>query len=202
MLFLCLSFAVTSTVVFYFLDDVERDGGSIQSSSTKILTGFVLSQEMSKKAKDHSLIRHSERCTFGIVSHNSKNFTLSISRIIVFDSSLNGLWTLFCCKSAWSASRWRDDFRSSSRAHEHETFRLVSQLHVAIQTLWRQCPSSYVVWTNRWNVRFQRVSPCLFDMRLRFRLRLCFFFLHVQQTLAHNSSQVSPCLRWCFRSQT
>ena len=27
-----------------------------------------------------------------------------------------------------------DDSRSSSRAHEHENFRLVSQLHVAIQT--------------------------------------------------------------------
>ena len=25
---------------------------------------------------------------------------------------------------------------------------------------------------------------------------------NVQQTVAHNSSQVSPCLRWCFRSQT
>ena len=65
---------------------------------------------MSANAIHHSLIpilrRHSEHCTFGIVSHNSNNSILPISRIITFDSSLNGLWTLFCCKSAWSARRW------------------------------------------------------------------------------------------------
>ena len=62
-----------------------------------------------------------------------------------------------------------------------------------------KCLSS-AAWTNRWIVHSQ-VSPCLFDLRLRFRLRLC-LHLNVQQTLAHNSSQVSPCFRWCFRSQT
>ena len=52
-----------------------------------------------------------------------------------------------------------------------------------------------------------QVSPFLFDLRLRFRLRLC-LSLNVQQTLEHNSgwmtmhSQDSPCLRWCFRNQT
>ena len=35
--------------------------------------------------------RHSEHCTFGIVSHNSNNSTLLISRTIAFESSLNGL---------------------------------------------------------------------------------------------------------------
>ena len=37
---------------------------------------------------------------------------------------------------------------------------------------------------------FQRVSPFLHDLRLRFHLRLC-LDLHVQQTLAHNWKQVS-----------
>ena len=56
-----------------------------------------------------------------------------------------------------------------------------------------------------WFVHSQ-VSPFLFDLRLRFRLRLC-LYLHVQQTLAHNSGwmtmhpQVSPFLSLCFRSQ-
>ena len=92
-----------------------------------------------------------------------------------------------------------DDSRSSSRVREHGSSLLVSQLHVAIQTLWSQCLLPRVVWTNRWIVHSQ-VSPCLFALRLRFRLRLC-LSLHVQQTLAHNSLQVSPCLRWYFRSQ-
>ena len=81
-----------------------------------------------------------------------------------------------------------------------EVFLLGSQLLVAIQTLWSQCLFPRAVWTNRWTVHSQ-VSPCLFDLRLRFRLRLC-LHINVQQTLAHNSSKESPCLRWCFRSQT
>ena len=36
------------------------------------------------------------------------------------------------------------DSRCSSRAHEHDNFRLVSQLHVAIQTPQNRCPSSCV----------------------------------------------------------
>ena len=45
-------------------------------------------------------------CTFGTVSHNSNNSTLPNSRVISFESLLNGLKTSFCLKSAWSASRW------------------------------------------------------------------------------------------------
>ena len=78
-----------------------------------------------------------------------------------------------------------------------EVFCLFHKLHVAIQTLWSQCLFPRAVWTNRWIVYFSQVSPCLHDLRQRFRLRLC-LYLHVQQTLAHNSSQVSPCLQLCF----
>ena len=42
-----------------------------------------------------------------MVSQSLNNSTLPISRIIAFDSSLNGLLALFCCKSAWIARRWR-----------------------------------------------------------------------------------------------
>ena len=95
-----------------------------------------------------------------------------------------------------------NDFRSSSRGREHGSFLLVSQLHVAIQTLWSQCVFPRVVWANRWIVHFQRVSPFLHDLRLLFRLRLC-LDLNVQHTLAHNWKQVSLTLslHWCFLNQ-
>ena len=95
MLFLCVCFAVPSTVGSHLLDDVIRNWQSIQSSLTKNLAGFAVNQQR----------RHSEHCTFGIVSHNLNNSTLLQSRIIAFELSLSGLWTLFCCKSARSASR-------------------------------------------------------------------------------------------------
>ena len=56
MLFLCVGFAVPSTVGSHLLDDVVRDGESIQSPLTQILTGFAFNQEMSTSAIDHSLI--------------------------------------------------------------------------------------------------------------------------------------------------
>ena len=73
------------------------------------------------------------------------------------------------------------DSRSSSRAHEHENFRLVSQLHVAIQIFWSQWPPRWTVWTNRLVVHSQRVSPFYHDLHLRFGLCLC-LYRNVQQT--------------------
>ena len=94
------------------------------------------------------------------------------------------------CRRYFAANRLEvlldeDDSRSSSRARGRGSSSLVSQLHVAIQTLWSQCLFPRAERTNRLVVHSQ-VSPFLFDLRLRFRLRLC-LFLHVQQTLAHNS---------------
>ena len=51
-----------------------------------------------------------------------------------------------------------------------------------------------------WLSTHKSPRSCLIG-RLHFRLRLC-LDVNVQQTLAHNSSQVSLCLRWCFRSHT
>ena len=77
-----------------------------------------------------------------------------------------------------------DGSRSSLRAHEHENFLLVSQLHVAIQTPWSRCPSRWTLWTNRSVVQSQRVSPFYHDLHLHLSLFcLCFRFpLNVQQT--------------------
>ena len=121
MLFLCFSFAVPNTTRSLVSDDVVRDWESIQSPSVKILARFAFNQEMSTNAIDHSMTpkrRHSGHCTFGIVSHNSNNSTLPISRIIAFESWPNGLWTLLCCKSALD----ENDSRSSSRALNSEMF--------------------------------------------------------------------------------
>ena len=66
------------------------------------------------------------------------------------------------CRRYFAASRLEvlfdeDDFRSSSRALECGSFLLVSQLHVAIQTLWSQCLFPRAEWT----VVHSRVSPFL-----------------------------------------
>ena len=59
-----------------------------------------------------------------------------------------------CCGRYFAANRLEvlldeDDSWSSSRAREHGSSLLVSQLHVAIQTLWSQCVFPRAVWTNR-----------------------------------------------------
>ena len=103
-LFLCVGFAVPRTVRSPFLDDVVRDGESIQSPATQIWTGFSFNQEMSTSARNHSLIQRKKNILSiappGIVSQNSKNSTLPMSRIIPFEFLLKGLQMLFCCKSA------------------------------------------------------------------------------------------------------
>ena len=110
-----------------------------------------------------------------------------------FHESLLSNYHWMGCRCYFAASRLEvlldeDDSRSSSRAHEHGSFLLDSQLHVAIQTLWGQCTFPRAVWTNRWIVHFPQVSPFLFDLRLRFRPRLCFFIYrfnrHWHTTLA------------------
>ena len=58
------------------------------------------------------------------------------------------------CKHYFVADRLEvlldeDDSRISSRVREHGSFRLVSHLHVAIQTLWNRCLFPHVMWTNR-----------------------------------------------------
>ena len=97
------------------------------------------------------------------------------------------------CRRDFATSRLEvllgeDDCRSSSRAHDAEVL----------------CVFHNCMWISRHsevNVYFS--SSCVNEpvLRLRFRLRLC-LYLHVQQTLAHKSLQVSPFLSLCFRSQT
>ena len=99
-----------------------------------------------------------------------------MSLIIFFDFSPNGVVRIILLWIGLKSSSMRGDSRSSSRTHEHENFRLVSQLHVAIQILWSQCPPRRTVRTNRLVVQSQRVSPFCHDLHLRFlSVSLSFF---------------------------
>ena len=96
-------------------------------------------------------------CTFGIVSHNW--ITLHCP---FHESPLSNCYWMGYRR--YSTASWlevlldEDHSRSSSRVHEHGSFLLVAQLHVAIQTLWSQCLFPRAVWTNPWIVHFQQVS--------------------------------------------
>ena len=80
---------------------------------------------------------------------------------------------------------------SSSRVHEHENFRLVLQLHVAIQTPWSLCLSPRAGGTNV----HQRVAPFSLDLHLRLCLCLC-LSLNVQQTIWYSCSLERNVLRF------
>ena len=96
----------------------------------------------------------------------------------------------FVFKSAWSARRWG---WLSIFIHEFANTEVCCLFHNCMCQSRHSGVNVYFLalrWTNRWIVHFQQVSPCLFDLRLRFRLRLC-LDLNIQQTLAHNCQQVS-----------
>ena len=130
----------------------------------KNLAGFAFNQEMYTSAIDHSLIPIKE----GIQSTALLEL-FRITRITLhcpFHESSLSICHWMGCRRYFAASRLKvlldeDDSRSSSRVREHGSFLLVSQLHVATQTFWSQCIFPRSVWTNRWIVHFQRVSPFL-----------------------------------------
>ena len=129
---------------------------------------------------------------FSRIDWNS--FALSMSWIIFFDFSLNGMQALLCWKSAWECLSMRSGSRSSSGVREHE---IVCLFH---NCMWqsRHCEVDVCFLAlceqNGWIDLFQRVSRFWFDLRLRFCLRL-YLDLNVQQTLTHNWK--SPCSFIC-----
>ena len=130
---------------------------SIQSPLMKMLAGFAFNQEMSTSAMNHSLIPKKE----GILSiallelFHTTRITLHCP---FHESSLSNRHSMGC-RRYFSANRLQvlldeGDSRYSSRVREHGSFLLVSQLHVAIQTLWNQCLFPRAVRTSRWIVNF------------------------------------------------
>ena len=202
MLFLCLSFAVPSTtrpLLFLWRRSVLR------KHPVDIGEKFGWIRFQPRDVHKYRLLLDSNK--EGILSIALLEL-FRITRITLhcpFHESSLSIRHWMGCRRYFAANRLEvlvdeNDSRSSSRVREHGNFLLVSQLHVAIQTLWSQCLFPRPVWTNRWIVHFQRVSPFLLDLRLRFRLRLC-LDLNVQQTLALNWKQVSLFWHWCFRIQ-
>ena len=160
-LFLCVGFAVPRAVVSLLLDDVVPDGECIQSPATQILTGFSFNKEMSRSAKNHFLIQikkifwalpllelfHTTRRTLHCPCHESSSLS-------------NFCWKGCRCSSVASGlkSLSMRETRSSPLFLEHENFLLVSQLLVALQTLWNQCLFHRDVSTNWWIVHSSQVS--------------------------------------------
>ena len=90
--------AVSSTMGSAFLDQVVQDRDCIQSLFVELSSGFAVNQALSASARKCStqvLGSNKENIgnvvLFDVVSHNSNNSTLPNSRIISFDSLLNGL---------------------------------------------------------------------------------------------------------------
>ena len=132
--FLCVGFAVPSTVGSPLLDDAVAFGE---------ICGWIRFQP-----------RDVHKCN-GLFLDSNKEDILSIALLELFRTTRT---TLHCpfhesslsirhrmgCRRYFVANRLEvlldeDDSRSSSRVREHGSFLLVSQLHVAIQTLRSQC---------------------------------------------------------------
>ena len=86
-LFLCFSFAVPSTTRSPLVDDVVRDWESIESPLVKITAaiGQNVSLILCQSKNVHKLIPTKK------ASEQRNSFTLPISRIIAFESLLDGL---------------------------------------------------------------------------------------------------------------
>ena len=141
MLLLCLSFSVPSTTRSPLFDDVVRDWENIQSPLENV--GWIRFPS-----------RDVHKCNRLFIGSNEEGI-LSIALLELFRITRITLHCLFHkssllirhwmgCGRYFAASRLEvhldeDDSRSSSRAREHGSFLLVSQLHVAIQALWSQC---------------------------------------------------------------
>ena len=110
---------------------------------------------------------------------------MPISRIIAFELGC------YFVASRLEVLLDEDDSRSSSRASERGSCMWQSR-HSEVNVYFIELSEQ-----TGWLSTLTSLSPFLLDLRLRFRLRVC-LYLHVQQTLAHNSgrmtmhSQVSP----------
>ena len=180
-------FAVPSTTRSPLSDDVVRDWEHSVAIDENV--GWIRFQPRDVHKCNRSLLDSNKEGILSIANLELFRINRTILHCSFHESLLsNPHW--MGCRFYFAANQLEvhpdeDDSRSSSRVREHGSFLLVSQLHVAIQTLWRQCLFPRATWTNRLIVHFQQVSPFLFDLRLRFRLRLC-LSLNVQLTLAHN----------------
>ena len=155
-LFLCFSFAVPSTTRSPSLMTKRGIENASSCHWQKVWLDSLFNQ------CNRSLLDSKKE---GILS-NARLEMFRISRITLhcpFDESSPSNRHWMGCRRFFATNRLQvlldeDDSRSSWRVREHKSFRLVSHLHDAIQTIWSRCLFPRAVWTNRWIVHSQ-VSP-------------------------------------------
>ena len=183
---LFFSLPMTNAMRWQLLDDKVRDWEKMQLPSVDTSAGFILSRDAHKCSK--------------LFPDSNKEGILSIALWELFRTTQIALhcpcheassliFHRMGCRHYFVADRLEDlvdedDSRSSSRVHEHENFRLVSQLQMAIQTPWNRCLSPRAGGTSV----HQRVVPFYLDPHLRLCLCLC-LSLKVQQTNWYSRSQ-------------
>ena len=134
-LFLCVCFAVPSTVGSLLLDDVVRDGESIQSPLMKIWGWFAFSQETSTSGINSSLIPMKKHCP----CHESSSliFTKWVVDVILLQVGLKcssmqmkvNVYFLVLCEQTDGLSTFNKSLRSYLRLR----FRLRLCLYVNVQ---------------------------------------------------------------------
>ena len=202
--FLWNSFAVSNTMATPFLDHVVQGTESIQSYFVTFSTGFAFNQEVSAGALHHSLIP-TEKTLRAL--HFRNCFALLEQLYIAHFTNHRLLFvTEWVCRRYSVANRleelrrwgWLSILFTSSRTRKFSacfTTRMWQSRHSEVDVyVLALCEQTDGLST------FHRSSPFLFDLRLRFRPRLC-LYLQVQQTLAHNSgwmTMLSPFLEFVF----
>ena len=158
-----LVFPMRSLLLKWHNSDLREDPTSIEGHLGLASLSFKKCPQMRWTMPWFQQRMHSLDLTTGIVSHNSHRYTLPMSSIIFLDFSPNWLQAYFIVDQLKDLV-YEGGSRSSWQAHEHEKFRLVLQLNVAIETLWSPCPPRWTLWTNRLVVQSQRVSPFYHDL--------------------------------------
>ena len=144
---------------------------------------------MSTSAIDHSLIskkgKHSEHCTFGIVSHNSNNSTFAHFTNHRFRIVTEWVVDVILLQVGLKCTSMR---MSLDLLHEFANTEVFCFFH---NCMWQSRHSEVNVYFLALSEQtdglktFNRSTLFLFDLRLRFRLRLC-LDLNFQQILEHN----------------
>ena len=154
---------------------VVLDWESVQSPLVKIWAGFAFKEEMSTSAIDNSLIPL--KAFWALYAWYSfaqleQLYTAHFTnhRLGIVAEWLVGVILLQIGLKCFSVRMTLD------LLHEFANTEVFCLFH---NCMWQSRHSEVnvifprAVWTNRWIVHFSQVSPFSFDLRLRFRLRLC-----------------------------
>ena len=138
-LLLCFSFTVPSTTRSTLLDDGCL--GMKRTSNCRWIRRLDLFSLLRCPQVQWTIPTNSEHCNLGIVSNNSNCSSLSMSRIIFFDFSLNGFVGITLLQIGPEDLVDEGDSRSSSRVREHKKNSTCFTTACDNQTPWSRCLS-------------------------------------------------------------